>query len=109
MSYDASQINQALREGHAIANMLKRASTDSEMKRFEKEIDVYCDFVDETFGIIDEDVLIQEKLCELSFLLYLAVEAKRRHLAYDRANFANCNYELEEFEDYLDGKSWVLQ
>lgn len=109
MNYDVSLVNKALRDGHTIAKKIKQATSPEEIDHLEKEIDDYGDFVDAAFGIIDEDDILQEKNCELSFMLCLAAEAKTRHIYYDPFCSPNSNYEIEEFEKYLDSKSWLQQ
>lgn len=107
MNYDVLLVNKALRDGHTIAKKLERATSSEEIDHLEKEINDYGDFVDAEFGVIDEDDPFQEKNCELSFLLCLVTEAKTRHIYYGSSCSPNSNYEIGEFEKYLDGKSWL--
>lgn len=107
MNHNLALVEKALRDGHAIAAKLKKATSDEEINRLEKEIKTYGDFVDETFGKIDEDDALQEHNCELSFLLYLATESKRVHMYYAPHQNESNNYKIEEFEEYLDSKSWL--
>lgn len=104
---NAILVEKTIRDGHAIADELKKATSDEEINRLEKKIEIYGDFVDATFGEIDEDDVLQERNCELSFLLYLAAESKSRHIHYAPHQLKTNNYEIEEFEVYLDSKNWL--
>ncbi len=107
MDYDSKLVEKAIRDGHTITTKLKKATSDEEIDLLKKEIEAYGDFVDEAFGKIDKDDVLQERNCELSLLLYLAAESKSVHMSYAPHNHKNNNYELEKFEEYLDGKSWL--
>lgn len=107
VNHNAALVEKAIHDGHAIADELKKATSDEEINRLKKEMEIYGDFVDATFGKIDEDDMLQERNCELSFLLYLAAESKSRHMHYTPLRLKSNNYEIEEFEAYLDSKSWL--
>ena len=109
MNYNLALVDKALQDGHAIAEKIKRASSVKEIYCLKKAIDDYDNFVDTTFGVIDGDDPFQEKNCELSFLLCLAIEAKIRHMHYNSTHALDNNYEIEEFEKYLDSKNWLQQ
>lgn len=107
MKHNLTLVEKALRDGHAIAAKLKEATSNEEIERLKKEMEVYGDFVDDTFGKIDEDDVLQERNCDLSFLLYLAAESKCVHMYYSPHQSESNNYEIDEFEKYLDSKSWL--
>ncbi len=98
-------IERAIEDGHAIAAKLKKADTVAETNALNEEIESYADFVDNYFGVLND---FDEKTCELSKMLYMAVDEKIRYLEYYHDTpTKNGNEDLTLFEDYLDSKTWI--
>ena len=98
-------IEKAIREGRAIAEKIKNAESVSDIDALDKEIEQYCDFVDENFG--EPSDLDGEKECDLSAALYMAAEEKARQLEYYPGKDEAGNEDVVYFEKMLDAQSWV--
>ena len=102
---DASEkVKEVVENGHSIAEKIKNASSVSDIDALSEEIEKYCDFVNENFGIIDD---FGEKTCELSFMLYMAAEEKARQIEYYPDKNEAGNEDILDFEKMLESKNWI--
>lgn len=98
-------IEEAIKNGHEIADKIRSASTVEEVDALDDEIEKYSDFVDENFGVYDD---IGEKNCELSMMLFMAAEEKARYLEYHQDKPQKIGDEsVKDFEEMLDSQEWA--
>lgn len=96
----------ALDWGHRIADRLKKAETISEIAGLNDEVQRYADFVDESFGVPNEDCDPVEKECVLSLLLEVASREKVRQLKYHPEDSQPGDDAINIFEARLDSGDW---
>lgn len=99
-----SLIEKAIKDGHLIAEKIKNANSVVEIDDLTDEIEEYCDFIDENFGVVND---FDEKKCELSTTLFMATEEKARQLEYYPEKKALGNDDIIDFENMLDSKYWA--
>lgn len=97
-------VKKAISEGYEIAEKIRSAKSIAEVEALKEEIKQYSNFVNEEFFEIDEYEDYNEKYCELSFYLTMAIEEKTRHLDY---GYIDGNEGVDDFIDYLNSKEWV--
>ena len=100
------KINNAIKNGHAIAVKMRKANTYSDISALSKDIKKYCDYVNNTFGKLDELSETNERYSKLSLYLALAFETKERHMRYPHDTDDYGNEDVDVFEEYLDSKEW---
>lgn len=100
---DTAPIETALKTGHKLAEKIKSAKTVQELKSLNPELEQYCDFLNKNFGEIDEFDANDEKYCQLSFYIFMAVESKISHLSYGNDD----NSGVDDFLTYLNSKEWA--
>ena len=99
------KIEKTIAEGHLVASKIKSANSVSDIDNLSDEIKKYCDFVNESFGTLND--LNDEKECDLSAMLYMAAEEKARQLEYYPGKDEAGNEDIIDFENMLDSKIWV--
>lgn len=105
---DPDLITETIRDGHLVADKIRKADSISALNNLSEEVEKYCQFVNDNLGEVDEFSETQETYCELSFYLKMAVEGKERHLLYchdESKDFGN--EDVDTFEEFLDSKEWV--
>ncbi len=108
MKTNEEPIERAIKEGHEIAHKIQSAKTISEIDRLSDEVEKYCDFVNENFGIVDEFAEDKnEKYSDLAFYLYMAIEEKGLHLDYYNLHPNETNNGVSDFLNYLESKTWL--
>lgn len=101
-------IQKAIDDGNSIAKKIDDAKTLGELEELSNEIDKYSNFVNENFGIVDEFAEHEnEKICELSFYVCMAVEEKGDHLEYYNLHQSQISNGVLDFLDYLNSKKWI--
>ena len=110
METNEELIKRAIKEGHEIAHKIQSAKTISEIDRLSDEVEKYCDFVNENFGVLND---YDEKDCEISVFLNVAFDWKRTSLQPENiGNPATENlYEefMRQYLDFLDSKVWIKE
>jgi len=102
-------IQKAIDDGNSIAKKIDDAKTLGELEELSNEIDKYSNFVNENFGIVDEFAEHEnEKFCELSFYVCMAVEDKKDHLQYYNLHQEKNSNGVLNFLDYLRSEEWVI-
>ena len=105
-----SLIEKAIKDGHLIAEKIKNANSVVEIDDLTDEIEEYCDFIDENFGVVND---FDEKDCSLTISLYVALDWRKKSLFIENKNnrmTARLSTEfLRQFIEELESKSWVNQ
>ena len=109
---ESEKINKVVNEGHVIAEKMRFIDDIDELEALiSNKINTYGNFVDDNFGVYEPDDLFNEKSCELTTFLYVALDWKRKTLYPEnkdnlgtKKNFKSF---LNDFEKYLDSKEWV--
>ena len=97
-------VEKAMKDGYSIAEKIKNANSVAEIDNLTDEIEEYCDFVDENFGVFND---FDEKKCDLSAMLFMAAEEKARQLEYYPDKKVLGNDDAVDFENMLDSRYWV--
>lgn len=109
---ESEKINKIVNEGHVIAEKMRSVNDiDGLEALISGKINTYGNFVDDNFGVYEPDDLFNEKSCELTTFLYVALDWKRKTLYPENKDSLSTkkNFEsfLNDFEKYLDSKEWV--
>ncbi|MBF1035306.1 MAG: hypothetical protein HXL12_01245 [Candidatus Nanosynbacter sp.] len=105
MSTDLAEI--AIRDGIKLADEIKSATTESQLDELENKIEKYTIFLDNNFSYSNDSLPEDNRFCELSFYIYMALNEKRDHLDYYNANPEITSDGVLDFLDFLDSKKWL--
>ena len=102
-------IKKALDVGHFIAKKLGTVDNMADLEKLSDVIDRYCAFVSDAFGVPDE--FSDEKYCELSLYVHIALKWKREDLYPENAGNPStkrlAKQFLDDFVEYLDSQKWA--
>lgn len=103
-------IEKVIREGHLLADAIKKATSIVDIDSLYDRVEAYCDFIDKHFGE-PSDLDDEEKSTSLSMSLYVAFNWKKKSLYPENADFPPARHLAEQFNaDFLaelDSKSWA--
>ena len=105
MSTDLAEI--AIRDGIKLADEIKSATTESQLDELENKIKKYTIFLDDNFSYSNDSLPEDNRFCELSFYIYMALNEKRDHLEYYNAHPELTSDGVLDFLDFLDSKKWL--
>lgn len=105
MSTDLAEI--AIRDGIKLADEIKSATTESQLDELENKIEKYTIFLDNNFSYSNDSLPEDNRFCELSFYIYMALNEKRDHLEYYNSHPAVTSDGVLDFLDFLDSKKWL--
>ena len=105
MSTNLAEI--AIRDGIKLANEIKSATTESQLDELENKVEKYTIFLDDNFSYSNDSLPEDNRFCELSFYIYMALNEKRDHLEYYNAHPAVTSDGVLDFLDFLDSKKWL--
>jgi len=97
-------VKKAISDGHKIAEKIRSAKSNAEVDALNEEIEQYTNFVNEEFFEDDDYEEYNEKFCELTFYLTMALEEKTRLLDY---GYIDGNGGVDIFINYLESREWV--
>ena len=105
MSTNLAEI--AIRDGIKLANEIKSATTELQLDELENKIKKYTIFLDDNFSYSNDSLPEDNRFCELSFYIYMALNEKRDHLEYYNAHPEVISDGVLDFLDFLDSKKWL--
>ena len=105
MSTDLAEI--AIRDGLKLADEIKSATTESQLDELENKVEKYTIFLDDNFSYSNDSLPEDDRFCELSFYIYMALNEKRDHLEYYNAHPEITSDGVLDFLDFLDSKNWL--
>ena len=105
MSTDLAEI--AIRDGIKLADEIKSATTELQLDELENKIEKYTIFLDDNFSYSNDSLPEDNRFCELSFYIYMALNEKRDHLEYYNAHPEVTSDGVLDFLDFLDSKKWL--
>ncbi len=105
MSTNLAEI--AIRDGIKLANKIKSATTESQLYELENKIKKYTIFLDDNFSYSNDSLPEDNRFCELSFYIYMALNEKRDHLEYYNAHPEVTSDGVLDFLDYLESMKWI--
>lgn len=105
MSTNLAEI--AIRDGIKLANEIKSATTELQLDELENKIKKYTIFLDDNFSYSNDSLPEDNRFCELSFYIYMALNEKRDHLEYYNAHPEITSDGVLDFLDFLDSKNWL--
>lgn len=105
MSTNLAEI--AIRDGIKLADEIKSATTESQLDELENKIKKYTIFLDDNFSYSNDSLPEDDRFCELSFYIYMALNEKRDHLEYYNAHAEITSDGVVDFLDYLESMKWI--
>lgn len=105
MSTNLAEI--AIRDGIKLANEIKSATTELQLDELENKIKKYTIFLDDNFSYSNDSLPEDNRFCELSFYIYMALNEKRDHLEYYNAHPEITSDGVVDFLDYLESMKWI--
>ena len=96
-----------IRDGIKLANEIKSATTESQLDELENEIKKYTVFLDDNFSYSNDSLPEDNRFCELSFYIYMALNEKRDHLEYYSARPKVISDGVQDFLNYLKSMEWT--
>lgn len=105
MSTNLAEI--AIRDGIKLANEIKSATTELQLDELENKIKKYTIFLDDNFSYSNDSLPEDDRFCELSFYIYMALNEKRDHLEYYNAHPEITSDGVVDFLDYLESMKWI--
>lgn len=105
MSTNLAEI--AIRDGIKLADEIKSATTESQLDELENKIEKYTIFLDNNFSYSNDSLPEDNRFCELSFYIYMALNEKRDHLDYYNAHPEITSDGVVDFLDYLESMKWI--
>lgn len=100
-------IEKAIRDGKKLANEIQLAVSEPQLDELENKIEEYSNFLDDNFSYSNDSLPEDNRFCELSFYIYMALNEKRDHLEYYNAHPAVTSDGVLDFLDFLDSKKWL--
>ena len=97
----------AIRNGMKLADEIKAATTESQLDVLENEVEKYTIFLDDNFSYSNDSLPEDDRFCELSFYIYMALNEKRDHLEYYNAHPEITSDGVVDFLDYLESMKWI--
>ena len=104
---DLKLIEIAIRDGTKLADEIKSATTESQLDELENKVEKYTIFLDDNFSYSNDSLPEDNRFCELSFYIYMALNEKRDHLEYYNAHPEVIRDGVLDFLDFLDSKKWL--
>ena len=74
MSTNLAEI--AIRDGIKLADEIKSATTESQLDELENKVEKYTIFLDDNFSYSNDSLPEDDRFCELSFYIYMALNEK---------------------------------
>ena len=68
----------AIRNGMKLADGIKSATSESQLDELENKVEKYTIFLDDNFSYSNDSLLEDNRFCELSFYIYMALNEKKR-------------------------------
>ena len=103
---DDRMVDRVLKEGFLIAKKIQETDDISSSGPLLIEIEKYCDFVNENFGVVD-DFSENKKYCDIDFYIHMAIKEKEEHLEYYKKHGDITSNGILDFLDYLNSKEWL--
>lgn len=97
----------AIRDDMKLADEIKSATTESQLDELENKVEKYTTFLDDNFSYSNDSLPEDDRFCELSFYIYMALNEKRDHLEYYNAHPEVISDGVLDFLDFLDSKKWL--
>ena len=104
---DSKLIKIAIRDGIKLADEIKSATTESHLDELENKVEKYTIFLDDNFSNSDDSLPEDDRFCELSFYIYMALNEKRDHLEYYNAHPEVISDGVQDFLEYLKSMEWT--
>lgn len=105
MSTNLAEI--AIRDGIKLADEIKSATTESQLDELENKVEKYTIFLDDNFSYSNDSLPEDDRFCELSFYIYMALNEKRDHLEYYIEHSEIVSSGVVDFLDYLESMKWI--
>ena len=105
MSTNLAEI--AIRDGTKLADEIKSATIESQLDELENKVEKYTIFLDDNFSYSNGSLPEDDRFCELSFYIYMALNEKRDHLEYYNAHPEITSDGVVDFLDYLESMKWI--
>ena len=105
MSTNLAEI--AIRDGIKLANEIKSATTELQLDELENKIEEYSNFLDDNFSYSNDSLPENNRFCELSFYIHMALNEKRDHLEYYIEHPEIISSGIVDFINYLESMKWV--
>ena len=97
----------AIRDGMKLADEIKSATTELQLDELENKVKKYTIFLDDNFSYSNNSLPEDDRFCELSFYIYMALNEKRDHLEYYNAHPEITSDGVVDFLDYLESMKWI--
>ena len=104
---DPKLIEIAIRDGTKLADEIKSATIESQLDELENKVEKYAIFLDDNFSYSNGSLPEDDRFCELSFYIYMALNEKRDHLEYYNAHPEITSDGVVDFLDYLESMKWI--
>lgn len=105
MSTNLAEI--VIRDGKKLADEIKSATTESQLDELENKVEKYTIFLDDNFSYSNDSLPEDDRFCELSFYIYMALNEKRDHLEYYNAHREVTSDGVLDFLNYLNFMKWA--
>ena len=105
MSTNLAEI--VIRDGKKLADEIKSATTESQLDELENKVEKYTIFLDDNFSYSNDSLPEDDRFCELSFYIYMALNEKRDHLEYYNAHPEITSDGVLDFLNYLNSMKWA--
>lgn len=96
-----------IRDGTNLADEIKSATTEWQLNELENKVEKYTIFLDDNFSYSNDSLPEDDRFCELSFYIYMALNEKRDHLEYYNAHPEITSDGVVDFLDYLESMKWI--
>ena len=101
-------VEKVYNDGLTIASLIRNAANEKEADSLSGKVEDYCNFLDDNFGTIDEDAIVEEESCYLSFELYMAYDEKCTHIPYIKNSYYG-NDGVDSFVEQLYSDIWLYE
>lgn len=100
-------IEKTIRDGKKLANEIQLAVSEPQLDELENKIEEYSNFLDDNFSYSNDSLPEDNRFCELSFYIYMALNEKRDHLEYYIEHSEIVSSGVVDFLDYLESMKWI--
>lgn len=100
-------IEKAIQNGKKLANEIQLAVSESQLDGLENKIEEYSNFLDDNFSYSNDSLPENNRFCELSFYIHMALNEKRDHLEYYIEHPEIISSGIVDFINYLESMKWV--
>ncbi|TWO98698.1 hypothetical protein EUA79_02805 [TM7 phylum sp. oral taxon 351] len=100
-------IEKAIQDGKKLAEEINSAKSEIQLDKLEGNIEQYANFLDNNFSYSNDSLPEDDRFCELSFYIYIALEEKGDHLEYYNEHPEVTSDGVVDFLDYLESMKWA--